>query len=300
MPETDEPPGARAEPPAVEGNGRFRHGAVLATFSWGLCSDPGPTREHNEDFAGVFAPGTPDDAWDRGPLFVVADGMGGHAAGEVASRMAVETTLSEWTTGPPSAVTAGLRAATRAANMAVVDAGFEPGRRGMGTTLTAAVLTGHELVIGHVGDSRAYIVHQGECAQLTADHSRVGEMVRMKMITPEQAATHPARSQLTRSLGGDPFVQVDLVRHPITQHDVVILCSDGLWDIVGRAELAAEAHLLVTGETATPVDAAARLVETAVKRDATDNVTAVVVHVTSDRPIPPVVARRSLFRRNRP
>ncbi len=292
-------PGGSGDP-ADAGNGTLRHGAILATFAWGLCSDPGPTREHNEDFAGVYAPGTPDDAWDRGPLFVVADGMGGHAAGEVASRVAVETAIADWTAGTPSAVASGLRTATRAANLAVVDAGFAPGRRGMGTTFTAAVLTGHEVVIGHVGDSRAYVVHRGECTQLTADHSRVGEMVRMKMITPEQAAKHPGRSHLTRSLGGDPFVQVDLVRHAIAEHDVVILCSDGLWDVVGRADLAAEATRLIAGETPTPVDAASRLVEAAIKRDATDNVTAVVVHVTSDRPIPPVVGRRSLFRRNRP
>jgi protein phosphatase len=285
---------------ASAGNGHLREGAVLAKLSWGLVSDAGPARDHNEDFGGAFAPTIPDDAWTRPPLFAVADGMGGHAAGEVASRVAIESLLQDWTELSPGQTQSALRHAARTANTAVVDAGMEPGRRGMGTTLTAVALNGTEAVVGHVGDSRAYLVRGDACTQLTTDHSRVAEMVRMKLITAEQAATHPARSQVTRSLGGDPFVQVDMSKHPIQQDDVVIICCDGLWDVVRRADLAEEAQLLVSGETPTAVTAAERLVNLAIKRETGDNVTAVVIHVTSDRPIPPVVARRSLFRRNRP
>jgi len=288
--------GADAEEP-VEGNGRLATHAVLGKLSWALVSDPGKVRPHNEDFAGAYAPTTPDDSWDRGPLWVLADGMGGHSAGEVASRMAVETLLASWTAGTPSAPAAALRSGVRAANGAVYDAGRETSRRGMGTTLCALTLAGTEVVIANVGDSRAYRVRDGDCTQLTTDHSRVAEMLRMRMISPEQAATHPARSMLTRSLGADLMVQPDLVKEQIRRDDTFILCSDGLWDVISRADLAEVAGAIGSPAIPTPAPAAERLVETAIDRGATDNVTVVVVRVTSDRPIPAAGGRRSLFRR---
>lgn len=142
------------------GNGPLRAGAVLAKLSWGLRSDPGPRRDHNEDFAGVYAPTTPDDAWDRGPLFVVADGLGGHAAGEVASRMAVDTALESWRSGSAGDATKSIRSAARLANVAVFDESLTNGRRGMATTMTALTLAGRQAVIAHVGDTRAYLVRE--------------------------------------------------------------------------------------------------------------------------------------------
>ncbi len=115
------------------------------------------------------------------------------------------------------------------------DAVERTGPQGMGTTLLGLVLAGTEAMVAHVGDSRAYLARGETCTQLTNDHSRVGEMLRMRMITAEQAANHPARSQLTRSLGGDPFVQVDLVRQAVVRHDTLVLCTDGLWDVVVAA-----------------------------------------------------------------
>jgi len=281
----------------TEGNGHLDAHAILAKVAWGLCSEPGDVRPHNEDFAGAFSPTTPDDAWDRGPLWVVADGMGGHAAGEVASRLAVETLLSCWTSGTPDAPPVALRGGVRDANTAIHDAGMETGRRGMGTTITALTLAGREATIAHVGDSRAYIVRGGQCRQLTTDHSRVAEMIRMRVITPEQAANHPARSMLTRSLGADLFVQPDLVKERIDKDDVFVLCSDGMWDMVARPEIAEVAGAIGSVDLPTPVDAARRLVDSAVKKGATDNVTALVIRVTSDQPIPAAGARRSFFRR---
>jgi serine/threonine protein phosphatase PrpC len=203
-----------ADPSPPEGNGTLRAGGVLAKLSWALHSVPGDVRPHNEDFAGAYAPTIPDDAWDRPPVFVVADGLRGD-----------------------------------------------------------------------------------ECSQLTTDHSRAAEMVRMKLITPEQAATHPARSMLTRSLGAEPTVQVDLARNDLRREDTFVLCSDGLWDVVGRADLLAICQALGSPAASTPADAAAALVDLALKRGTADNVTALVVRVKSDRPIPGAGARRSFFRR---
>jgi protein phosphatase len=167
----------------------------------------------------------------------------------------------------------------------------------MGTTLTALTLAGREALVAHVGDSRAYLVRGATCTQLTSDHSRVAEMVRMKLLSPEQAARHPARSQLTRSLGGAVSLQVDIVRQPIERDDVFVLCSDGLWDEIASAELAGVARAVVGGEVRNPAAAAAHLVGLAIERGAADNVTAIVVRVATNLPIPAAAPRRSLFRR---
>jgi serine/threonine protein phosphatase PrpC len=211
--------------------------------------------------------------------------------------MAVETLLTQWTKGTPSAPGTALRNGVRAANGAVYDAGRENSRRGMGTTLCALTLAGTEAIIVNVGDSRAYRVRGGECTQLTTDHSRVADMLRMRMITPEQAATHPARSMLTRSLGADLIVQPDLVKEQTRQDDTFVLCSDGVWDVISRADLAEVAGAIGEPALPTPAAAAQHLIETAIDRGAADNVTVVVVRVTSDRPIPAAGGRRSLFRR---
>jgi PPM family protein phosphatase len=272
----------------------------MGKFSWGMVSEPGPFRDHNEDFVAARVLTTPDDSWDRGPLLALADGMGGHAAGEVASRLALESLIDTFASGSTGSPQQMVKTAARAANLAVHDASSEPERRGMGTTLLALALGGNEAVVAHVGDSRAYLARGETCTQLTADHSRVGEMLRMRMITAEQAANHPARSQLTRSVGGDPLVQIDIVRETIQRHDTLVLCSDGLWDVVARPEIADAGRQLTDGGLATALDAADRLVQMAVERESTDNVSAVVVHITSDQPIPPAGGRRFRFRRARP
>ena len=284
---------------AEAGNGRLAVHGILAKLSWALRSEPGDIRPHNEDYGGAFAPTIPDDAWDRGPLFVVCDGLGGHAAGEVASRTAVEAVLGAWTGGAPSAPHKDIRNAARVANAAVFDAALESGRRGMATTLTALTLAGREAVVAHVGDSRAYLVRGGQCTQLTADHSRVGEMLRLGLLTPEQAANHPARSQLSRSVGTEPMVQIDIVKQATGAGDTFVLCSDGLWDVVSRAELAEAAEAVGSADVPTVATAADLLVDLALKRGAPDNVTVLVVRVSSDRPIPPAGGRRSLFGRRR-
>ncbi len=279
------------------GNGTLTSDARLHKLAWALRSVAGDVRPHNEDFAGCFVSDAPEDSWERPPLFVVADGMGGHAAGEVASRLAVEHMLEQWASGSPSIGASGLRSAARAANLAVIDAADAPGRRGMGTTLTALSLCGREACLAHVGDSRAYLLREGSVTQCTTDHSRVGDMLRMKLITAEQAAHHPARSQLTRSLGIDPLVQIDVYRESIKRGDVWVLCSDGLWDVVRRDELIELGRSVADESGGLSVsEAAQQLIDTAIARNTPDNVTVVVVHVTADAAILPE-PRRSLFRR---
>lgn len=284
---------------APAGNGALSGHSLLAKLSWALRSDPGQVRDHNEDCAGVFAPTIPDDAWDRGPVFVVCDGLGGHAAGEVASRMAVDAVLGAWTTGAPAAPHAALRSAVRHANVTVFDAALEKGKRGMSTTCTALTLAGREAIVAHVGDSRCYLVRKDTVSLITTDHSRVGEMLRAGLLSPEQAANHPARSMITRTVGTDPIVQVDLVRQPTEAGDTFVLCSDGLWDVVARHEIGEIAAGIGSPALPTVVDATERLVDLALDRGTPDNVTVLVVRVTTDRPIPAAGGRRGLFHRGR-
>ena len=295
----DGPDAARAAGVEEAGNGVVRGHAILAKLAWAMRSEPGDVRPHNEDFAGVYAPTIPDDAWDRGPLFVVCDGLGGHAAGEVASRVGVTSVLEAWSSGTPGPPHSALRSALRSANVAVFDAALERGKRGMATTCTALTLAGREAIVAHVGDSRCYLARRDTVTQLTSDHSRVGEMLRAGLLTPEQAATHPSRSMITRTVGSDPSVQVDLVRQETEAGDTFVLCSDGLWDVVARHEIGEVAAGIGTPAVPTVTDAADRLIEMALERGTADNVTVLVVRVTTDRPVPAAGARRGLLRRVR-
>jgi PPM family protein phosphatase len=278
----------RAGQPESTGNGHLVDGGRAGGLHWGFCSDPGAHRDHNEDYVAVGGEGV-----GRGPVFAVADGLGGHAAGEIASRVAVECVLDTWNADGGSDAGKVLRAAVRKANTAVIDASRQTGRRGMGTTLTTLAITQREVVIAHVGDTRAYRVRTDSCVQLTSDHSRVGEMLRMKLITADQAARHPARSQLTRSLGSDVLVQIDLLRDRIETGDAFVLCSDGLWDEVGNRDIS-----LIVAELAPegPRAIAKRLVDTAIERGSGDNVTAMVVQLDDSGQLTDLSAKRPRFR----
>jgi protein phosphatase len=183
--------------------------------------------------------------------------------------------------------------------VAVYDAALEAGKRGMATTLTALTLAGREAIIAHVGDSRCYLVRREAVSQLTSDHSRVSEMLRAGLLTPDQAASHPARSMITRSVGSDPTVQVDIVRQGTEAGDTFILCSDGLWDVVARHEIGEVAAGIGSPSSPTVTEAADRLIQLALDRGTPDNVTVLVVRVTTDRPVPAAAPRRGLFRRGR-
>jgi protein phosphatase len=220
-------------------------------------TDTGRQRNANED--------TP---FARSPIFVVADGMGGAQAGEVASKTAAETFEGELPQAPPEQL---LRETIEAANRKVHErAKSDPSLAGMGTTMTAAIVDveSEQVAIGHVGDSRAYRLRRGKLERLTRDHSLVEEMRRKGQITDAQAEDHPQRSIITRALGPEPEVEVDVQTVPALGGDVFLLCSDGLTTMLDDDHIA---RLLTR---ATSMEAAARaLVDEANRAGGRDNIT---------------------------
>lgn len=212
---------------------------------------------------------------DRLHLFAVADGMGGHRAGEVASATALEALRAAIASGRP------VPDAIASANSAVFSKAFDdPELRGMGTTITVAVAgDGQAIVVGHVGDSRAYHLHDGELVQITEDHSLVEELVREGRLTPEQASVHPQRSIITRALGVDEQVQVDVYDVDLAAGDRVLLCSDGLTSMVRPNDIAR-----ILRREDDPTRAAEALVDAANAAGGEDNVTAVVLAASDDAP----------------
>ena len=185
---------------------------------------------------GLQRQGNEDNFFVRAPLFVVADGMGGAQAGEVASEMAVK----EFDSGLPDGASAasGLVEIIERANRAIHDRSrAEHQKTGMGTTVTAAYVGEQTVTVAHVGDSRCYLVRDGELERLTDDHSLVGDLVRLGKLTEEQAETHPQRSVITRALGPEANVQVDIISEPAQAGDLFLVCSDGLTSMVREPNL---------------------------------------------------------------
>ena len=225
-------------------------------------SDTGRQRRANEDSFFV-----------RAPLFVVADGMGGAQAGEVASRLAAETLAR----GLPDDGTAEqrLEARVREANSRIHEVSQgDRALNGMGTTITAAYLDGDELALAHVGDSRAYLLRDGELSRLTRDHTLVEELVRRGELTEEEAAEHPQRSIITRALGPEPDIDVDLRSHRVQAGDVLLLCSDGLTGMISEAEIE---QILEDADSLG--DAGRALVAAANEAGGRDNITVVLFRV---------------------
>ena len=231
-------------------------------------SDVGRQRSANEDSL-VMAP----------PFFAVADGMGGAKAGEVASATAVEVFGGERDAGEGGE--SQLARIVREANRRIHDlAGSEESYRGMGTTLTAAKISGDEVSLAHVGDSRAYLLRDGELEQLTRDHSLVAELERSGQITAEAAEHHPQRSIITRALGPEPDVEVDTYTIPGRDGDLFLICSDGLTSMISDDEVGS---ILRSSDG---LDAAAEaLVRAANQSGGRDNITVVLFRLgQSDGP----------------
>ena len=230
-------------------------------ISFGSRTDIGYVRDHNEDSL-IIIP----------PLFAVADGMGGHEAGEIASEITVNT-LAEL--APSHLDAEGLTAAVEAANYNVMKAPRQGiGRDGMGTTLTAAMLEGERLLIAQVGDSRAYLLHKGHLQQITRDHSLMADLIEAGQITPEEARVHPNRSVITRAIGSDIHMRPDIYELNVDAGDRILLCSDGLSSMISNNAIES-----IMRRQSDAQHCADELVTAALENGGADNVAVVVADV---------------------
>ncbi len=263
------PPAAAAASPASPPG---RAGGLRFEAFWG--TDPGRSRDHNEDAIS----GTPPEyetAATRGHLFIVADGMGGHNAGEVASNEAIKRVYSRYYADTDTDLYRSLERAMRTANNELFQqAQANPAQHGMGTTMTAAVIQGNHLLVAHVGDSRLYLVRGGKIETVTHDHSWVEEQVRAGVLTRLQAESHPQRNVITRALATGPDVRVDREERDLQAGDVLVYNSDGLNTEVGDAQIAAHAT-----KASSAAEAVQRLIQLANDNGGEDNVSVGVIRV---------------------
>jgi PPM family protein phosphatase len=231
----------------------------------------GNVREDNQDSVHII------DRHDEltasyGHLFGVADGMGGYAQGSVASSLALVTLFEAVYSSNGLSIPQKMKQAVQNANLNIYQKARELGVGRMGTTLTAGLLKDNILHIAHVGDSRAYLIREKKSTCLTKDHTRVGELVRMKVLAPEKVRTHNQRSVLNKCLGLDLFVQPDVFEVPVQDGDILIFCSDGVWSVIDDNEF---------GMLATKAESAEQLnrtiIDLAMKRESDDNVSVVTI-----------------------
>jgi serine/threonine protein phosphatase PrpC len=243
----------------------------LLSFDVALRTDIGCTRANNEDNVNSIVPQDLQLLQKKGALFVVADGMGGHEHGEVASKIAVDEVGARYYQGGEDVADA-LTQAIKYANTLVYK-GADDAQKGMGSTCIAAVVQGSAAYIANVGDSRAYIVRDGEVRQISRDHSWVEEQVHAGIITEEQARTHAQRNVITRCLGSQEDVEVDLFIEPVQMGDILVLCTDGLSSLVRNEELREVV------ETYSSEESVERLIAQAKERGGPDNITALVAKI---------------------
>ena len=247
---------------------------AMLEIDFAELSDPGRVRVENEDYLGHVAPETPERAQSHGWLFAVADGVGGHEKGEVASRTAIEALLEGFRGAAKAEPLSGLlQNLVRRANTRVLDAGMNSG---MATTLVVCALRYDRVVVAHVGDSRCYLIRQKEASLLTRDHTVASEHVRLGLLSADEVADAETRHILSRSLGTGLSVNAEINDHQVFPGDVLLLCSDGLHGALSLGDIAGA----VSGME--DLDLAARkLVTLANDRDGSDNVSAQLIRVQS-------------------
>ena len=245
-------------------------------ISYAAQSDVGLKREHNEDSFTCYKPDDNSLLVSKGSLFVVADGMGGHAAGEVASKLAVDLIRKAFETANISDTGLFFRDAFREANATIYrKAGQTPTLSGMGTTCTAVIIKEGLAFIAHVGDSRVYLIREREIEQLTEDHSLVWEMMKGGILKKERMREHPQRNVITQSMGFEASVNADIINPPLElRHgDRLLLCSDGLSGMVTDEEIMEVSSLFE------PEEACHKLVDMANSMGGDDNTTLIIVKV---------------------
>ena len=245
---------------------------------------PGRVRPLNEDAWQIASQADTGHLWKvRGQLCAVADGMGGHAAGEVASQLAFDTLVQQYYSSDETPLPPAIRLerAVLEANLDIYEQAVTvDAQAGMGTTIVAAVIHEDRLTVANVGDSRAYLVRDGEPLQITNDHSWVAEQVKLGAMSEEQAQNHAYRNVVTRCLGHKPGIQVDIFEHKLRAGDIILLCSDGLSNQVPAEVLART----LTGNP--PAKAANTLIDLANQAGGPDNITAVVIQIAALAPAP--------------
>jgi len=253
--------------------------ASMLDIEFGEHSDIGKVRDTNEDSHGHVAPANPAQARSHGWLFALADGVGGHERGEVASRFAVESMVEgfrEARANEPH--TALLPRLVQKANLRVYEAGRNsaPGGTSMATTLVACALRHDRAVIAHVGDSRCYLIRRNRTTLLTSDHTVANEHVRLGLISAEESAQSPNRHRLLRSLGHDLFVNVDVNQTQVIPGDVILLCCDGMHGALEDSNMAR-----IVTQNRDLHEAAKQLVTLANERDGSDNISVQLVRIKS-------------------
>lgn len=242
---------------------------------FGVKSDKGMVREINEDSCKVISgyPGVPS-------AFIVADGMGGHNSGEIASKLAVDF-ISDYILSSPSSFTgendipSEISRMIEKANSSIYSSSMEHANNyGMGTTLTVAIEVTKKLYIGHIGDSRAYVVRHGGIEQITTDHSFIEELIKSGTLTREEAENHPKKNVITRALGCIESIESDIYIYDIIENDIFIICTDGLTNMLGEDVIKNMAQ-----QFDDPQEACDRMVEAANKNGGNDNITVVVIRI---------------------
>ena len=256
---------------------------VIPVVKLGAKTDLGRVRENNEDKFEFFEPEDPAVLATKGSFYGIADGMGGHSAGQIACELALKVVIRAYYENPSSDTHASLHRAVEEANALIYDtAQMITERSGMGTTLTAAIVREDKITIVQVGDSRAYLIRNAQISQITEDHSWVAEQVRNGSMTLDEAQASPFRNIITRSIGTASTVEADVTSESLQVGDILVLCSDGL---SGHVE---PNDILSISLEYSPSIAAMRLVEEANERGGRDNITVLVLSI---RALEPYVAQ---------
>ncbi|TXH20245.1 MAG: Stp1/IreP family PP2C-type Ser/Thr phosphatase [Chitinophagaceae bacterium] len=251
----------------------FKHTVALSNMVATVVSDIGNVRKNNEDAASIFIPENKKELNKKGTLLLLADGMGGHNSGEVASELALKTISHDYY-NKNSSVKNAIKTAFTNANSVIYDTALnEVIYKGMGTTCTAIVIQDENIYMGHVGDSRVYFFNESESKQISKDHTLVQFKIEQGEINPEDAETHPERNVLTNAMGTKPFIEADFVKIPYKwrENSVILICSDGLYEYVKIKEMTQ----LVS--TISNIDIlASKFIEMAKTRGGHDNITVVI------------------------